>query len=141
MAFELRNYDHVDNAPFASAGAAWFDGDILTFRRGSTLCGSAVFTEPDGKPSLMLCLTTAPKRAWIAGDTDAWDTCIIFGDRVGAKAALRVARWLLRGDPSARLVVDGDICLHVGAEHAKLPCWRALARAVPERFPWARGAA
>lgn len=136
MVFEIRDYDYLDNAPYDPTGAPWFDGDVIEFRRGSTLCGSSSFMDMDGKPSAMVLICTAPKRAWDAGNTDAWDTCIIFADRAGATAALRVARWLLRGDPTARLVIDGDICLSVGAQHAKQPCWRRLAKAVPERFPW-----
>jgi hypothetical protein len=137
MTFDIRDHEYIDNTPYVPTGAAWFDGEILDFRRGSTVCGSTAFRDyPDGKPSSMLCITTAPRRAWAIGDTDPWDTCIFFSDQAGAKEALRVARWLLRGDPRAPLMIDSDICLHVGATHAKLPCWRALAKAAPGLFPW-----
>lgn len=115
--------------------------DALSYRRGSTLCGSASFEDDDGNPAAMLCICTAPEIAWAEGQTGPWDTCIFFSDRAGAKTAWRVARWLLRGDPCAPLLIEGGICLHVGEQHAELPCWRRLAEAVPPLFPWARGAA
>lgn len=136
MTVNIRDYDYNDTAPVEACGAAWFDGDILDYVRGGSLCGSATLVYLDGGLADALCICSAPTSAWRVGKTDPWETLIVFSDRAGAKAALRVARWLLRGDPSARLVINGDISLHVGAKHAKRPCWRRLAEAAPGLFPW-----
>lgn len=115
---------------------ARFDDDTLSYRRGSTLCGSASFEDGDGNPTAMLWICTAPEIAWVVGETEPWDTCIFFSNRAGAKSASRVARWLLRSDPRAPLLIEGSIILHVGEKHAALPCWRRLVEAAPALFPW-----
>ncbi len=133
---EVRNYGRVDLAPYDRTGAARFDDDVLEYRRGATICGSLSYADETGQPSPMLCICTAPRMAWIEGETAPWETCIIFDGRAGARTASRVARWLLRGDGAEPVLIEGAICIDAGAEHMKLPLWLALADEVPSLFPW-----
>lgn len=129
--FSIRDTDHIDPTPWFLDEAPRFAYFGLGYERGSTPCGTCGLVNARGDSAAFLGINTAPDGAWRRGDTGPWETWIAFRDRAGAKAAHRLARWLLRGEPEAPLWIKADFLIVYGAEHAKRPCWRRLIAVTP----------
>lgn len=126
--------DHLDLMALMTpipTGARGFDDGVLKYDRGSTPCGTISLLNGRGDDMPMLTVNTADASAWGDGMTAPWETWICFEDAAGAKAASRVARWLLRSDPDAPLLVDGRIGILVGSTHAERACWKRITQVAP----------
>lgn len=128
----LITYLETETSIFDSHNSIHFDQGTLEYHRGSTCLNSATITKGDGIPVPILAIITAPESAWIAGDTSPWESWIWFHDRAGAKAAHRLARWLLRGDPSASLtLLSANFGVVACDRHMEQPCWKRFNEAAP----------
>lgn len=124
MAFEIRNYGHVDYAPISPTQSALFNDETLSLHHGYTPSAERI-ERPDGSLSYidlpLICVSTATDLDWQMGRESAAQTWIYFKNRAGWRQAHRLARLLKKAPKELSVHFDeiSEICtVSFGQRHS-----------------------